>query len=112
MKSSQKYIFRCQTILAICATIGVSYKSASARDPERVVRIAVVQAGEEHSKENPGPQGNFDVLAKHAREAAAAEPRPDLICFPEYSLSGWPYPEEKEINALAEKVPGDGPWYR
>jgi predicted amidohydrolase len=82
-------------------------------DPARLVRVAVVQAGEDHfSKGNPGPEANFNLLAGQAREAAASRPRPDLICFPEYALSGWPYPEEDQVNRLAETVPGDGPWYR
>jgi predicted amidohydrolase len=87
--------------------------SAPPRDPARTLRVAALQAGEDHfAKGNPGPQANFNLLAAQAREAAAAQPRPDLICFPEYTLSGWPYPEEEQINQLAEAVPGDGPWYR
>jgi predicted amidohydrolase len=79
-------------------------------DPNRVVRIAVLQAGTEHSKKgNPGCAANFRLLAGLAREAAKA--RPDLIVFPEYAISGWPYPSEETINGLAETVPGDGPWY-
>ncbi|MDP6042536.1 MAG: carbon-nitrogen hydrolase family protein, partial [Candidatus Latescibacteria bacterium] len=35
---------------------------------------------------------------------------PDLIAFPEYTISGWPYPPEDVINGLAEPIPGDGPW--
>jgi predicted amidohydrolase len=86
---------------------------ASSRDPARVVRVAVVQAGEKHfAGGNPGPEANFSVLAGQARQAAASRPRPELICFPEYALSGWPYPEEEVINGLAEAVPGDGPWCR
>lgn len=84
-----------------------------ARDSDRKVQVAALQAGEHHyARGNPGPQANFDALAAQARAAAASQPRPDLICFPEYSLSGWPYPEDKDINALAEPVPGEGPWYR
>jgi predicted amidohydrolase len=87
--------------------------ATSPRDPARMVRVAVVQAGEDHSaKGNPGPEANFNLLAGQAREAAASQPRPDLICFPEYTLAGWPYPEEEQANGLAEAVPGDGPWYR
>ncbi len=79
-------------------------------DPNRVVRIAVLQAGAEHSRNgNPGPAANFSLLAGLAREAAKA--RPDLIAFPEYAISGWPYPSEETISGLAETVPGDGPWY-
>jgi predicted amidohydrolase len=79
-------------------------------DPNRVVRIAVLQAGTEHSKKgNPGCVANFDLLAGLARDAAKA--KPDLIVFPEYTISGWPYPPEETINGLAEMVPGDGPWY-
>jgi predicted amidohydrolase len=81
------------------------------RDSERSVTVVALQAGRNHFREgNPGPQANFDELAQQAREAAAS--RPDLIVFPEYALSGWPYPPEREMNALAEPVPGDGPWYR
>ncbi len=87
--------------------------AASLRDPARTLRVAVVQAGEDHSaRGNPGPEANFNLLAGLARQAAAAQPRPDIICFPEYAISGWPYPSEERINSLAEPIPGDGPWYR
>src|SRR5438128_336005 len=90
-----------------------SRPSAAARDPARIVRIAVVQAGQNHyAKGNPGAEANFKVLEAQAREAATATPKPDVIVFPEFSLSGWPYMSEGKINSLAEKVPGDGPWYR
>jgi predicted amidohydrolase len=83
------------------------------RDSDRTVHIAVVQAGEDHfAQGNPGPQANFELLETQARKAAASEPRPDLICFPEYAMPGWPYPKEAVINGLAEPVPGEGPWYR
>ena len=82
------------------------------RDPERIVRVVALQAGLDHSEGgNPGPEANFAVLADQAREAAASA-SPDLIAFPEYALAGWPYPSEQDMNALAERVPGDGPWYR
>jgi predicted amidohydrolase len=82
-----------------------------ARDPDRTVTVAVLQAGTNHSRGgNPGPEANFGLLAGLAREAAAA--RPDLIVFPEYAISGWPYPPEAAINGLAEAFPGEGPWYR
>jgi predicted amidohydrolase len=83
----------------------------TARDPDRTVTVAVLQAGQAHSRHgNPGPEANWALLARLAGEAAAASP--DLIVWPEYAISGWPYPPEEEINALAESIPGDGPWYR
>ena len=42
----------------------------------------------------------------------AAKNRPDLIVFPEFAISGWPYPPGESINTLAEAIPGDGPWYQ
>lgn len=88
-------------------------KAAATRDPNRTVCIAVVQVGEKHyAQGNPGPEANFKELETQARAAAAAKPKPEVIIFPEFSLSGWPYPSEDKINALAEKIPGDGPWYR
>jgi len=78
---------------------------------ERVVTIVALQAGRAHFQDgNPGPEANFAVFARLAREAASV--RPDLIVFPEYALSGWPYPPEARIHALAETIPGEGPWYR
>jgi predicted amidohydrolase len=92
---------------------GESTPPRAARDPGRTVTVAVLQAGGNHSRGgNPGLEANFARLAGLARQAAAAEPRPDLICFPEYAISGWPYPKEVAINGLAEAIPGDGPWYR
>jgi len=83
----------------------------SSRDPERTVTVAVLQAGTDHSRGgNPGLEANFNLLADLAREAARI--RPDLIVFPEYAISGWPYPSETVINGLAEAVPGDGLWYQ
>jgi predicted amidohydrolase len=82
----------------------------TATDPNRVVRIAVLQAGTAHSRKgNPGCEANFALLAGLAREAA--QEKPDLIVFPEYAISGWPYPSEAVINGLAEPIPGEGPWY-
>ena len=81
------------------------------RDPGRTVTVAVVQAGTDHSRDGkPGPEANFGLLAGLAREAAQASP--DLIVFPEYAISGWPYPPEATINGLAEVLPGEGPWAR
>ena len=89
-------------------------KPGSARDPAKAVNIAVVQPGSSRyfSASNPGPEANFTLVANLARQAAAAQPRPDVICFPEYAISGSPYPPEEQINSLAEAIPGDGPWYR
>jgi predicted amidohydrolase len=85
--------------------------TAGERRPDRVVKIAVVQAGEQHSRGgNPGFEANFGCLAELARQAA--KDRPDLIVFPEYAISGWPYPSGERINTLAEAIPGDGPWYK
>ena len=87
--------------------------SAAGRDSERSVSIAALQAGTRHYQAgNPGLEANFALFANLAREAAAAPPRPDLICWPEYAISGWPYPKEKVINGLAEPIPGEGHWYR
>lgn len=80
------------------------------QDPNRIVRIAVLQAGMGHSRKgNPGTETNFGLLAGLARQAA--KDKPDLIAFPEYAVSGWPYPSEQAINGLAEAIPGEGPWY-
>jgi predicted amidohydrolase len=82
-----------------------------ARDPEFILRLAALQAGQSHyANGNPGPEANFTVLAEQARQAAGSQA--DLIVFPEYAISGWPYPDESAINGLAEAVPGEGPWFR
>ena len=53
----------------------------TSRDPSRIVTIAVLQAGTEHSKDgNPGLEANFGLFAHLAREAAAVSP--GLIVFP------------------------------
>lgn len=81
------------------------------RDPDRVVKIAVLQAGTAHSRHgNPGIQANFALFRRLAHQAAAASP--EVIVFPEYALTGWPYPEESVMNGVAETIPGDGPWFR
>ncbi len=81
-------------------------------DTERNINIVVLQAGTIHSKHgNPGLEANFALFEQLAREAAGSTPRPDIICFPEYAISGWPYPKDI-INSLAESIPGEGKWYR
>ncbi len=81
------------------------------QDPNRTVTIAVLQAGTDHSKDgNPGTEANFELFTGLARKAASVSP--DLIVFPEYAISGWPYPSEDVINGLAEPVPGNGQWYQ
>ena len=83
------------------------------RDPERKVNIVVLQAGTKHyTNGNPGLEANYTLYERLAKAAAQDVPRPDLICFPEYSISGWPYPKEEIINSLAEAIPGEGKWYR
>jgi len=77
------------------------------------VNIAALQAGTRYAfRDNPGLEANFALFARLSREAAGASPRPDLICWPEYAITGWPYPKEEVMNGLAESIPGEGPWYR
>jgi predicted amidohydrolase len=73
----------------------------------QTVIIATVQTG--RTSQNPGLEANFNLLAHQARQATIA--RPDLIAFPEYTISGWPYPPEDIINSIAEPIPGNGTWY-
>jgi len=97
--------------LLVLALASVSNAADPARDPKRVVRISVLQAGEKIGEgKNPGFDANFEMFARLAREAAAD--KPNLIVFPEYAISGWPYPDGEKINELAESIPGDGPWFR
>ena len=86
---------------------------SSNRNSDRIVNITSLQAGTSHYRNgNPGLEANFALFAKLARQAAASQPHPDLLCFPEYTISGWSYPPEDVINSIAEAVPGDGYWYR
>ncbi len=79
---------------------------------DRIVNITALQAGTSHYRNgNPGLEANFALFEKLARQAATSEPKPDLICFPEYTISGWSYPPENVINGIAESVPGNGYWY-
>jgi predicted amidohydrolase len=77
------------------------------------VRIAAVQAGTAHcAAGNPGIARNLGVLLEQARAAAREGPdRLDLLVFPEYATTGWPYPPEAVVNGSAEAVPGAGPLY-
>jgi len=77
---------------------------------DRKAKITALQAGSDHSKNgNPGFDANFSLLANLAKQAV--KDSPDIIVFPEYAISGWPYPSEEAINSLAESIPGDGLWY-
>ena len=69
--------------------------------------IATVQTG--RTSDNPSLEANFNLLADQARQAIAS--KPNLIAFPEYAISGWPYPPEDVINSIAESIPGQGPWF-
>ncbi|MDO9254702.1 MAG: nitrilase-related carbon-nitrogen hydrolase [Bacteroidales bacterium] len=83
------------------------------RDPQQTVNITALQAGSNHYKNgNPGLETNFTLFANLARKAASSVPKPDLICFPEYTISGWRYPAEEIINSIAEAIPGEGYWYK
>ncbi|MFO7956293.1 MAG: carbon-nitrogen hydrolase family protein [Candidatus Brocadiia bacterium] len=83
---------------------------AAASDPERTFTVAVLQAGSDHYADgNPGLEANFDCLAAQARDAAEAGP--DLMVFPEYAITGWPYPSEDVMRGVAEPLPGEGEWY-
>jgi len=100
-------------LLYVLAEDAVAGEPSSKRDPARTVRIAVIQAGTNHYRAgNPGMEANFSALVDMARQAARAQPRLDLICFPEYAISGWPYPAEERMNSLAEAIPGTGQWYQ
>ncbi len=77
----------------------------------QVTRIVALSAGTEHWKQgNPGPDANLARLMDLADESAAEHP--DIICFPEFAVTGWPYPSPEGIRATGEPVPGDGPRYR
>jgi predicted amidohydrolase len=99
-------------LLPVLLLAGAAAGQTSTRptDPNRTVRIAVLQAGSDQGRKgNPGCEANFRLLANLAHKAA--KPKPDLSVFPEYAISGWPYPSEKVVNGLAETIPGQGPWY-
>lgn len=74
-------------------------------------RIVALSAGRAHwAAGNPGPQANIDHLM--ALAAASAAEAPQIIVFPEFAVTGWPYPSEQVVRATGEPVPGDGPLYR
>jgi predicted amidohydrolase len=90
----------------------ISATPVTVRDPDKAVSITALQAGRKHySNGNPGVDANFSQFEILARKAALSDPRPDIICFPEYTITGWGYPAENIINATAETVPGKGRWY-
>lgn len=93
--------------------ITLNAQKTGMRDPGRVVNITALQAGSDHFRNgNPGLEANFALFADLARKAAKSDPKPDIICFPEYTITGWSYPPEKVINSIAEEIPGNGYWYR
>lgn len=75
------------------------------------VRVAALSAGRDHwAAGNPGPEANLDHLM--ALADGCIDARPDIILFPEFAITGWPYPGEVVVRATGEPVPGDGPRYR
>ena len=98
--------------IPLCGNENVTFGQIS-RDPARTINITALQAGSDHYKNgNPGSEANFGIFAALARKAAASATKPDLICFPEYAITGWGYPSEKIINSTAEEIPGEGYWYK
>ena len=78
--------------------------------PRKNIRIAALSAGAPHyAAGNPGIEANFARLMELAGESIAA--RPDIILFPEFAMTGWPYPPSAAVRACGEPVPGDGPFY-
>lgn len=101
------------TCLLLISCYIVNGQEFSGRNPEQIVNITALQAGRSHYKNgNPGLEANFKLFADLARKAASSKPEPDLICFPEYTITGWSYPSEKIINSIAEKIPGEGYWFK
>ncbi len=106
------FLHKTSIYLLFLTSLTVDGQRTSGRDPERIVNITSIQAGSRHYRNgNPGLEANFALFEKLARQAATSEPKPDLICFPEYTISGWSYPPENVINGIAESVPGNGYWY-
>ncbi|MFW5980561.1 MAG: nitrilase-related carbon-nitrogen hydrolase [Halanaerobiaceae bacterium] len=71
-----------------------------------------LQAGEDYANEgNKGLEANFNLYKELAYKTIEKD-NSDIIVFPEYCIAGWPYPEEKIINSLAESIPGKGKWYQ
>lgn len=113
--NSMKYITALilTMLFGICRPVAAMPSQKTAINQiDRTVNIVALQAGTKHSeKGNPGLEKNFNVFKKLVIEAAATKPTPDLICFPEYAISGWGYPSEQVINGIAEQIPGKGYWY-
>ena len=75
------------------------------------VRVVALSVGQEHfAQGNPGPEANFARLLEFAE--ASIPQQPDIICFPEFAITGCPYLSPEEVRAEGEPVPGDGPYYR
>ncbi len=75
------------------------------------IRVMALSAGREHwAAGNPGPVANLDHLIALADESLIHQPR--IIVFPEFAVTGWPYPDDEAFRATAETLPGEGPFYR
>jgi len=73
-------------------------------------RIVCLQQGEDHrANGNPGIDKNISALMELAREGAKTNP--DVIVFPEYATTGWPYPVPEVIRGTGESIPGNGKLY-
>lgn len=78
---------------------------------ERTIRVVALSAGKDHWADgNPGEKANFARLMGFARDSV--KEKPDIIVFPEFAMIGWPYLKAEAVHALAEPIPGDGPYYR
>ncbi len=108
MTFSSRYFYA--VFLLICGFLAIS--NAQVTKEKKPFTVSALQAGQAYSNQsNPGFDQNFELYARLA-EKASQQDRPDLILFPEYTISGWPYPNESEINSLAETIPGEGQWYQ
>jgi len=100
MKNLASQITRINSVIMFCLAVPLidtysQQPGLQERDPKRTVNVTALQAGSNHyAKGNPGLEANFSLMASLAREASRSKPKPNLICFPEYSITGWDYPSE------------------
>lgn len=74
------------------------------------IRVIALSAGNDHSRDgNPGAEANFDLMMQLAEDSV--QHNPDIICFPEFAMIGWPYLSAEEVHEMAEPIPGDGYYY-
>ncbi len=104
---NKKWIVLINIILLISFNLKAEEKKWGGEKANVCFRVVCLQQGEDHRAQgNPGLIENITALMELAKEGAKTIP--NVIVFPEYATTGWPYPSPEDIRETGETIPGHG----